>query len=224
MNTGRGECCLRAWVWGAGGGGSRPAHCVNPPPPSSFGKPPARGAVGVTGLAISGDLAAGVIAAGKLLTARWASGFAARSSLRSRRPSGPQPQYNILHYSTPPPAPAAACKLHPHNTGFCSLPVSPTSALALFVLLRLVFVALVPLACFSVLRFALFVAVRVHLRVPVRAELPVPALPPWSQSDVRSSWCWSRSRLGAGAGSTTRQPRNIASGQNSTGPVGPAWR
>jgi hypothetical protein len=70
----------------------------------TFGKPPARGTVGVTGLAISGDLAAGVSPAGKLLTARWASGFAARSSLRSRRPSGPQPQYqyNILHYITLP--------------------------------------------------------------------------------------------------------------------------
>jgi hypothetical protein len=43
------------------------------------GKPPARGAVGVgvTGLAGSGDLAAGVTPAGKFMTARWASGFAA---------------------------------------------------------------------------------------------------------------------------------------------------
>jgi hypothetical protein len=56
----------------------------------------------VTGLATSGKSAAGVIPAGKVMTARWACGFAARSSLRSRRPSGPQPQYNILHYMTEP--------------------------------------------------------------------------------------------------------------------------
>jgi hypothetical protein len=49
----------------------------------AFGKPLARGTVGVTGLASSGDLAAGVATAGKFLTARWASGFAARSSPRS---------------------------------------------------------------------------------------------------------------------------------------------
>jgi hypothetical protein len=46
----------------------------------AFGEPPARGTAGVTGLAVSGDLAAGVSPAGKLLTARWASGFAAPSS------------------------------------------------------------------------------------------------------------------------------------------------
>jgi hypothetical protein len=64
----------------------------------AFGEPPARGALGVSttpdwhsSLAFSGDLAAGV-------TPCWQSADCVLGELRSRHPSGPQPQYNILHY------------------------------------------------------------------------------------------------------------------------------
>jgi hypothetical protein len=95
----------RVWVISAAAEASPPTH-----PPLDLH---ARGTKGGASAGIQRHLAAGVVRrrlspavpAGKVLTGCSACGYAARSSLRSRRPSGPKTpmQYITLHFYPPPP-------------------------------------------------------------------------------------------------------------------------